>query len=143
MMATLEIDVASLPIIWDADFLYGPRSASGKDTYVLCEINVSSVLAIISQTKRRPKLPASLLHAYEAALPRDRVKPVASLTGDEVVLCEKCAGTILPSAAQAIHRVRAATGARLCQLRALTMPEVLSACFGGSHAGGNALADQR
>jgi hypothetical protein len=46
MMATLDIDVASLPIIWDADFLYGPRTAAGEDTYVLCEINVSSVFAI-------------------------------------------------------------------------------------------------
>jgi uncharacterized protein DUF6815 len=30
-------------MIWDADFLYGPRDASGRDSYVLCEINVSSV----------------------------------------------------------------------------------------------------
>jgi hypothetical protein len=46
MMTVLGIDPASLPIIWDADFLYGPRTASGGDTYVLCEINVSSVFAI-------------------------------------------------------------------------------------------------
>src|SRR5215510_485970 len=32
-----------LPILWDADFLYGEKDASGADTYVLCEINVSSV----------------------------------------------------------------------------------------------------
>ncbi|EJN12386.1 hypothetical protein PMI42_04273 [Bradyrhizobium sp. YR681] len=32
--------------IWDADFLYGPRDASGADTYVLCEINASSCFAI-------------------------------------------------------------------------------------------------
>jgi hypothetical protein len=43
MMQLLDIDAGSLPIIWDADFLYGPRDASGQDTYVLCEINVSSV----------------------------------------------------------------------------------------------------
>jgi len=49
MMATLGIDAASLPIIWDADFLYGPRTARGEDTYVLCEINVSSVFAIPDQ----------------------------------------------------------------------------------------------
>jgi hypothetical protein len=49
MMATLGIDAASLPIIWDADFLYGPRSAPGEDSYVLCEINVSSVFAIPDQ----------------------------------------------------------------------------------------------
>jgi hypothetical protein len=49
MMATLGIDAASLPIIWDADFLYGPRTEAGEDTYVLCEINVSSVFAIPDQ----------------------------------------------------------------------------------------------
>jgi hypothetical protein len=49
MMDVLGIDAASLPIIWDADFLYGPRTATGEDTYVLCEINVSSVFAIPDQ----------------------------------------------------------------------------------------------
>ncbi len=46
MMETLDIDEASLPVIWDADFLYGPRDAAGADTYVLCEINASSCFAI-------------------------------------------------------------------------------------------------
>jgi hypothetical protein len=46
MMLTLGLDRATLPIIWDADFLYGPRTSSGDDTYVLCEINVSSVFAL-------------------------------------------------------------------------------------------------
>ena len=49
MMEVLGIDAASLPIIWDADFLYGPRTTSGEDSYVLCEINVSSVFAIPDQ----------------------------------------------------------------------------------------------
>ena len=49
MMDILNIDGDSLPIIWDADFLYGPRAESGEDTYVLCEINVSSVFAIPDQ----------------------------------------------------------------------------------------------
>jgi hypothetical protein len=49
MMEVLGIDAASLPIIWDADFLYGPLTASGEDSYVLCEINVSSVFAIPDQ----------------------------------------------------------------------------------------------
>jgi hypothetical protein len=35
--------------LWDADFLYGPRTASGDDTYVLCEINVSSVIPFPEQ----------------------------------------------------------------------------------------------
>jgi hypothetical protein len=43
MMDLLDIDAASLPAIWDADFLYGPKTATGEDTYVLCEINVSAV----------------------------------------------------------------------------------------------------
>jgi len=49
LMDVLGVDAASLPIIWDADFLYGPRTPSGDDTYVLCEINVSSVFAIPDQ----------------------------------------------------------------------------------------------
>jgi len=43
MIRTLELDPRSLPVLWDADFLYGPRTASGEDSYVLCEINVSAV----------------------------------------------------------------------------------------------------
>jgi hypothetical protein len=43
MQQLLGIPADSLPVIWDADFLLGPRDASGADTYVLCEINVSSV----------------------------------------------------------------------------------------------------
>jgi hypothetical protein len=34
---------AELPILWDADFLFGPKTATGDDTYVLCEINISAV----------------------------------------------------------------------------------------------------
>ena len=37
------VDRDSLPMLWDADFLYGPKTPSGENTYVLCEINVSSV----------------------------------------------------------------------------------------------------
>lgn len=43
MQQVLGINTESLPVIWDADLLYGPKTASGEDTYVLCEINVSSV----------------------------------------------------------------------------------------------------
>jgi hypothetical protein len=56
MMEVLGIDATLLPIIWDADFLYGPRIASGEDSYVLCEINVSSVFAIPDQ------VPAAIAH---------------------------------------------------------------------------------
>jgi hypothetical protein len=41
----LGVERHSLPVIWDADFLYGPKTTSGDDTYVLCEINVSSTFA--------------------------------------------------------------------------------------------------
>jgi hypothetical protein len=41
----LDLDTGSLPVIWDADFLYGTKTASGDDTYVLCEINASSTFA--------------------------------------------------------------------------------------------------
>jgi hypothetical protein len=49
LMRVLDIDTESLPIIWDADFLYGTRDLSGEDTHVLCEINVSSVLPFPEQ----------------------------------------------------------------------------------------------
>ena len=39
----LDLDRDALPAIWDIDFLYGPPDEHGHDTYVLCEINVSSV----------------------------------------------------------------------------------------------------
>ncbi|MBM3530879.1 MAG: Cj0069 family protein [Alphaproteobacteria bacterium] len=39
----VSLDAARLPMIWDADFFYGPKNPDGIDTYVLCEINVSSV----------------------------------------------------------------------------------------------------
>jgi uncharacterized protein DUF6815 len=44
MQKLVDVDTASLPALWDADFLLGAVTASGEDTYVLCEINASSVL---------------------------------------------------------------------------------------------------
>ncbi|MDX1992628.1 MAG: Cj0069 family protein [bacterium] len=38
----LGISTERLPVLWDADFLLGPKDEQG-DSYVLCEINVSSV----------------------------------------------------------------------------------------------------
>jgi hypothetical protein len=43
MERLLGLDEASLPAIWDADFLRGSKSADGGDTWVLCEINASCV----------------------------------------------------------------------------------------------------
>jgi hypothetical protein len=42
MQDAVDVDRSLLPLLWDADFLYGPRTEDG-DSYVLCEINVSSV----------------------------------------------------------------------------------------------------
>jgi hypothetical protein len=41
----LSLETGVLPVIWDADFLYGPRDVAGNDTFVLCEINASSTFA--------------------------------------------------------------------------------------------------
>jgi hypothetical protein len=43
MTRLLDLESTALPVIWDADFLYGPTTATGADRYVLCEINVSAV----------------------------------------------------------------------------------------------------
>lgn len=43
LLTVLSLDREQLPLLWDADFLLGPKDANGVDTYVLCEINVSSV----------------------------------------------------------------------------------------------------
>ena len=39
----LDIPREQLPLLWDCDFMLGPKNATGADSYVLCEINVSSV----------------------------------------------------------------------------------------------------
>jgi len=44
MAGLVGIDRTELPMLWDADFLYGPKSDTGVDGYILCEINASSVL---------------------------------------------------------------------------------------------------
>ena len=46
LTALLEIAPGDLPMIWDADFMLGPPDADGADSYVLGEINVSSVSPI-------------------------------------------------------------------------------------------------
>jgi len=45
MQLLLGLETRELPVIWDADFLYGPKTAAGEDTHVLCEINASSTFA--------------------------------------------------------------------------------------------------
>jgi len=43
MQRKFAIETTALPALWDCDFLLGPKTASGADTYVLCEINASCV----------------------------------------------------------------------------------------------------
>ena len=46
LTSLLNINPRDLPMIWDADFMLGPAGPDGADTYVLGEINVSSVFPI-------------------------------------------------------------------------------------------------
>jgi hypothetical protein len=55
MMRTLELDRANLPALWDADFLFGPKTPQGEDTFVLCEINASCI------TPFPPEAPAKIV----------------------------------------------------------------------------------
>lgn len=43
MCGMLGLGASDLPVLRDADFLLGPKDDDGADSYVLCEINVSSV----------------------------------------------------------------------------------------------------
>jgi hypothetical protein len=43
MQERVGVSTAELPALWDADFLLGPKTPDGRDTYVLCEINISAV----------------------------------------------------------------------------------------------------
>src|ERR1700751_2880389 len=46
MTSLLDIPRRDLPMIWDADFMRGPRGLDGTDSYVLGEINASSMFPI-------------------------------------------------------------------------------------------------
>ena len=46
LISLLDMAPRDLPMIWDADFMLGPKGADGMDSYVLGEINVSSVFPI-------------------------------------------------------------------------------------------------
>jgi hypothetical protein len=59
------LDSSQLPLLWDADFLPGPMSPTGVPTYLLCEINVSSVLPY------PPQAPRVLAEAVRRRLERD------------------------------------------------------------------------
>jgi hypothetical protein len=65
MQTLVDVDAASLPALWDADFLFGPKSNDGEDNYVLSEINVSSVLPFPEQAL--PKLAGAVVTALQSA----------------------------------------------------------------------------
>jgi hypothetical protein len=64
-----HLTTAELPALWDCDFLLGEKTAEGADSYVLCEINVSSV----------SPFPESVLKPLAAAV-RARIDERASAT---------------------------------------------------------------
>lgn len=43
LQTRFDLAPEQLPVLWDCDFMLGPKDINGHDTYVLCEINVSSV----------------------------------------------------------------------------------------------------
>jgi hypothetical protein len=55
----LGLNSDSLPAIWDADFMYGPKDYSGADSYVLGEINVSAVIPFPESATGKIALAAS------------------------------------------------------------------------------------
>ena len=52
LTSLLDIPPRDLPMIWDADFMFGPPGADGTECYVLGEINVSSVFPIPDEASR-------------------------------------------------------------------------------------------
>ncbi len=69
MQELVDVDAASLPVLWDADFLFGSKDATGDDSYVLCEINVSAVLPF------PPEAPAKLAQAVLRSIHAQRSPP--------------------------------------------------------------------
>jgi hypothetical protein len=67
LLAALSLRRADLPAIWDADFLLGARNPVGEDSYVLCEINVSSVFPMPDEA---PAALAEVLRERLALRPR-------------------------------------------------------------------------
>lgn len=64
MQALVDVDSTALPALWDADFLFGTKTADGEDTYVLMEINVSAVAPFPEQAL--PKVAQAVLSAVQA-----------------------------------------------------------------------------
>jgi hypothetical protein len=73
----LGIAPDDLPVIWDADLLLGPRTPLGDDSYVLCEINVSSVFPIPDEAPEA-LAETTLKRLTAAKRPRRREAPTLS-----------------------------------------------------------------
>jgi len=43
LQALVDVTDAQLPLLWDCDFLFGPRTDDAEESFVLCEVNVSCV----------------------------------------------------------------------------------------------------
>jgi hypothetical protein len=65
MQRICDVPTQDLPAIWDADFLLGPATSSGDDTYVLCEVNISGVFPIPDESVA-PLVSAAIQSAVEA-----------------------------------------------------------------------------
>jgi hypothetical protein len=71
MQRLLGIETHELPVLWDCDFLLGPKNALGADSYVLCEINASSV-SPFPESAVAPVARAFLVRARAAREKRER-----------------------------------------------------------------------
>jgi hypothetical protein len=67
VVSILGLDPHELPVIWDADFLYGRKIAAGADTYVPCEIKVSAAWPFPSMAA--PTVAAAALDRARVILP--------------------------------------------------------------------------
>lgn len=65
LISLLDMEKDDLPMIWDADFILGPVGPDGADSYVLGEINVSSVFPIPDEA------PAAIAHGVADRLQRN------------------------------------------------------------------------
>lgn len=63
----LQLEPDDFPAIWDVDLLFGPIDRHGLDSFVLCEINASSVFPIPNEAA--PALAATLAERLRSPAP--------------------------------------------------------------------------
>jgi hypothetical protein len=74
MQRLVGINTADLPVIWDADFLLGPKDGAGADSYVLCEINISAVWPYPTQASQQ--MATAAVAAIELATQAPRLSAI-------------------------------------------------------------------